>query len=97
MWIEDRTNGCTYDTFINQPIVKVNGVGIDGKPFRPGCEASAFNGDEIFRVKVSGYTAGQVAALTAFDKKPSKSAFFLEKPEEKDSSRFEKDNNFGPK
>lgn len=34
-----------------------------GKPFKPGCEASAFEADEIARVELKGYTAGQFGSL----------------------------------
>lgn len=90
MWIEDRTNNCTYDTMIHRSIVKVNAVGVDGEPFQTGCESSPFEGDEIFRVKVSDYTAGQVAALYPSLLK-SKSSFFSGDKEhrEKNSERHE--------
>lgn len=63
MWIEDHTTNRTYDTFINQPVRVVNSVGVPGQPFRPGCEAHAFQGNEIYRVQLNGYTGGQYASL----------------------------------
>ncbi|KTD67472.1 hypothetical protein Lsan_0363 [Legionella santicrucis] len=92
LWLEDRTTGYTYDTFINQPIIRIKSVGVDGMPFRPGCEGSAFKGDEIFRVKVSGYTAGQVAALTAFAPKPSKLGVFSGQNDKHDTTKHEDQN-----
>lgn len=66
MWIEDHTNGITYDTFINRGgIAVVNGVGVDGQPFKPGCEGHAFKGNDIFRVKAEGYTWGQLLAIAS--------------------------------
>lgn len=66
MWIEDNTNGITYDTFINRGgIAVVDGVGKDGEPFAPGCEGSDFEKNEIHRVKVEGYTWGQLIAIAA--------------------------------
>lgn len=75
-WLEDRSKGHTYDTMADGGIVKINTVGVDGEPFQPGCEGDAFEADEIFRVKVSGYTAGQVAAL--FKAKSYKPTLFRE-------------------
>ncbi|KTD10994.1 hypothetical protein Lgra_1960 [Legionella gratiana] len=66
MWIEDHTNDITYDTFINRGgIAVVDGVGREGEPFMPGCEGSDFEGDEIKRVKVDGYTWGQLLAIAS--------------------------------
>ena len=65
MWIEDRTNKVSYDTFIDRELVRVDGVGQEGQSFRPGCEHDAFQGDEIYRIKVPGYTAGQAAVIRA--------------------------------
>jgi hypothetical protein len=66
MWIEDRTNNITYDTFINRNgIAVVEGVGVDGEEFEPGCESDAFEGAEISRVKVAGYTWGQLLAIAS--------------------------------
>ncbi|WP_115707558.1 hypothetical protein [Legionella sainthelensi] len=66
MWIEDHTNNRTYDTFINRGgIAVVEGVGKDGEAFEPGCEGSPFEGDEIGRVKVAGYTYGQLIAIAS--------------------------------
>lgn len=66
MWIEDRTNGVTYDTFIDRGGIAVRQtVGVDGQEFQPGCEGDAFEGSEIFRVKVDGYTYGQLIAIAA--------------------------------
>ncbi|KTD67471.1 hypothetical protein Lsan_0362 [Legionella santicrucis] len=72
MWIEDHTNNRTYDTFINRGgIAVVKGVGKDGEAFEPGCEGSPFEGDEIGRVKVAGYTYGQLIAIASgAEKKP---------------------------
>lgn len=63
MWIEDHTTNKTYDTFIDQPVRKVDRVGVVGQPFQPGCEAQPFQGNEIFRVSLKGYTTGQYASL----------------------------------
>ncbi|KTD05921.1 hypothetical protein Lgra_2698 [Legionella gratiana] len=66
MWIEDHTNNITYDTFINRGgIAVVDGVGDEGLPFMPGCEGSNFEGNEINRVKVDGYTWGQLLAIAS--------------------------------
>ncbi|WP_115707561.1 hypothetical protein [Legionella sainthelensi] len=72
MWIEDHTNNRSYDTFINRGgIAVVNGVGVIGQPFKPGCEGHEFDGDDIGRVKVAGYTYGQLIAIAAgAEKKP---------------------------
>lgn len=63
LWIEDHTTGKSYDTFIDQDVRVVNRVGVPGKPFKPGCEASAFEGSEIARVRADGYTKGQFDSL----------------------------------
>lgn len=63
MWLEDRTSNRTYDTFINQPIVVINEVGKSGESFRPGCEADAFETNEICRVRIDGFTRGQFLSL----------------------------------
>ena len=63
LWIEDHTAGKSYDTFIAQDVRVVDRVGEKGKPFKPGCEASAFKADEIARVRVDGYTKGQYTSL----------------------------------
>jgi hypothetical protein len=66
MWIEDRTNGRTYDTFINRGGIALRGsTGVDGQDFQPGCEGHSFSGDNIKRVRVDGYTMGQLIAITA--------------------------------
>ncbi len=66
MWIEDHTNKRSYDTFIDRDgIAVVDDVGKDGRSFRPGCEGSPFKGNEIGRVKVDGYTYGQLIAIAA--------------------------------
>ncbi|AUH72219.1 hypothetical protein [Legionella sainthelensi] len=66
MWIEDHSNGITYDTFINRGgIAVVDGVGREGEPFAPGCEGSDFEENEIHRVKVDGYTWGQLIAIAS--------------------------------
>ncbi|KTD54472.1 hypothetical protein Lsai_3294 [Legionella sainthelensi] len=63
-WIEDHTHGITTDTFINRDsVVVIDEVGIEGKPFRSGCEGKAFPSDQITRVKIDGYTKGQVDIL----------------------------------
>lgn len=62
-WLENRSSNITYDTMAGAGVVKIKKVGIHGEPFQPGCEADPFEANEIFRVKVSGYTAGQVAAI----------------------------------
>ncbi len=63
LWLEDHTANKTYDTFINQNVRVVNSVGIPGQAFQPGCEASAFLGNQIARVKINGYTDGQYNSL----------------------------------
>jgi hypothetical protein len=63
LWLEDHTAGKSYDTFIDQDVRVVHRVGEEGKPFKPGCEASAFKADEIARVRVDGYTKGQFTSL----------------------------------
>lgn len=64
MWVEDHTNNITYDTFINRNgIAVVEGVGVEGGDFRPGCEGHAFDATDIRRVKVEGYTWGQLIAI----------------------------------
>ncbi|AUH71490.1 hypothetical protein [Legionella sainthelensi] len=72
MWVEDHSNNISYDTFIDRGgIAVVNGVGKDGKPFKPGCEGHAFNGKDIGRIKVDGYTYGQLIAIASgAEKKP---------------------------
>ncbi|KTD67469.1 hypothetical protein Lsan_0360 [Legionella santicrucis] len=72
MWVEDHTNNISYDTFIDRGgIAVVDGVGKDGKPFQPGCEGHAFNGKDIGRIKVDGYTYGQLIAIASgAEKKP---------------------------
>lgn len=63
MWLEDHTTKRCYDTFIEQDVRVVKNVGEKGKAFKPGCEASAFEADEIARVALKGYAAGQLASL----------------------------------
>lgn len=63
VWLEDHTARRTYDTFINQDVRRVNRVGVVGQAFQPGCEASPFQGNEIARVQVNGYTKSQVESL----------------------------------
>lgn len=63
VWLEDHTTQRSYDTFIDQDVRMVKKVGQPGRAFKPPCEASAFEPDEIARVKVNGYTAGQLASL----------------------------------
>ncbi|KTD67470.1 hypothetical protein Lsan_0361 [Legionella santicrucis] len=72
MWVEDHTNNISYDTFIDRGgIAVVNKVGKDGQPFKPGCEGHAFNGKDIGRIKVDGYTYGQLIAIASgAEKKP---------------------------
>ncbi|KTD63802.1 hypothetical protein Lsan_1235 [Legionella santicrucis] len=66
MWIEDHTNNRSYDTFINRGgIAVVDEVGMEGQSFQPGCEGSPFRGNEIGRVKVDGYTYGQLIAIAS--------------------------------
>ena len=71
MWIEDRTNGVCYDTFINQDIKLVKASKSNNTPFRPGCEEEPFNGkeNEIGRVKIPGYTMEQLLSIAASCKK----------------------------
>lgn len=66
MWLQG--GGVSYDKFINTPRVqKVNEVFIEGQPFGPGCEAGVFLPEQIVRIKVTGYTAGQVAHIPQAD------------------------------
>ncbi|KTD54321.1 hypothetical protein Lsai_3143 [Legionella sainthelensi] len=66
MWIEDHTNGNSYDTFVDRGgIAVVKGVGKVGESFKPGCEGSAFEKDNIYRIKKDGYTWGQLIAIAA--------------------------------
>jgi hypothetical protein len=63
MWLEDHSTNRSYDTFIDQPVRRVDRVGVPGQPFQPGCEAVPFPADRIVRVRLDGYTATQVASL----------------------------------
>lgn len=63
LWLEDHTAGKTYDTFIDQKVQILEGVGKQNSPFRPGCEADAFAANEIARVKVNGFTDGQMESI----------------------------------
>jgi len=63
VWLEDHTTKKTYDTFINQSVRSINSVGKSGQAFKPPCEATAFNANEIARVQLNGYTDGQYASL----------------------------------
>lgn len=63
LWLEDHTSNMTYDTFINQPVRSIHQVGVPGQPFRPPCEGSPFQGNEIARVQINGYTDGQYSSL----------------------------------
>jgi hypothetical protein len=66
MWIEDRTNGRTYDTFIDRGGIALRSTtGVNGQAFQPGCEEHAFSGGNIKRVRVDGYTMGQLIAIAA--------------------------------
>jgi hypothetical protein len=66
-WIEDRTHGITTDTFINRSsVVVVNRVGRDGEEFQPGCEGGALPPEDIVRIRITGYTKGQVDILTNY-------------------------------
>lgn len=68
-WIEDRTHGITTDTFINRDsVVVLDGVGVDGEEFRPGCEGDAFEPEQIVRTRITGYTKGQVDILTNYNR-----------------------------
>lgn len=66
-WIEDHTNGFTFDTFPSiKNAVIINGFGRDGEDFKPGCEGRALPGQNIVRVNVDGYTQGQMDILTNY-------------------------------
>lgn len=66
MWVEDHTNKRSYDTFIDRGGIAVrNSVGVDGGDFQPGCEGHPFDGNGIGRIKVAGYTYGQLIAIAA--------------------------------
>ncbi len=60
MWLEDRTNRITFDTFIYRDIVNLNTIGKDFRSFAPGCEGNKFRAEEIVRVRVNGYTESQL-------------------------------------
>lgn len=62
MWIE--ANGKTFDTFIDRNgIAELDRVGVEGAEFEPGCEGHPFEATDIRRVKVDGYTWGQLLAI----------------------------------
>ena len=63
MWLEDHTAKKSYDTFIDTKIIVVDGVGQINQPFQPGCESDPFYGNEIARVKVNGFTTGQIKSI----------------------------------
>lgn len=66
-WIEDRTHRITTDTFINRDsVVLIDRVGRDGEPFQPGCEGDDFEAEQIVRIRITGYTKGQVDILTNY-------------------------------
>ena len=65
MWIEDRKNHVTYDTFNDvDGVIRVAGDSGDGADFRPGCETDALPAGEIVAIKVGGFTANQLRMLT---------------------------------
>lgn len=66
LWLEDHTAGWTYDTFIGQPIRRVNRVGGDHQPFQPGCEARPFDANGIARIRVDGFTIGQHESILRY-------------------------------
>ena len=64
MWIEDRENNVTYDTFPGTDgICRVEGHSGDGGNFRPGCESEAWEAEHIMSVPVSGFTQAQLQVL----------------------------------
>ncbi len=70
MWLEDRVANRTYDRFINTTsVLKTRkAVGAPGQSFRPGCEESAFTAFDIVRIKIDGYTEGQITSIRALRK-----------------------------
>lgn len=71
-WIEDHTNKITTDTYVDRnSIVAVSRVGIDGEAFQPGCEPIAIQPKDIVRVRIDGYTKGQIDILTRYNRPPS--------------------------
>jgi hypothetical protein len=63
LWLEDYTERVTYDTFINQPVVIVDRIGVPGHSFKPGCESAPFPATQIARVRVDGFTKSQIASI----------------------------------
>jgi hypothetical protein len=63
LWLEDHTARVTYDTFINQPVVIVDRIGLPGHSVKPGCEGSPFAATEIARGRVDGFTRSQIASI----------------------------------
>ncbi|KTC93928.1 hypothetical protein [Legionella cincinnatiensis] len=66
MWLEDVTNNMSLDTFINRNGIALrNCTGEANQGFQPGCEGHQFEANDIMRVKVPGYTYGQLVAIAA--------------------------------
>lgn len=66
MWLEDATHNISLDTFINRNGVALrNCTGDANQGFQPGCEGRQFEANDIIRVKVPGYTYGQLVAIAA--------------------------------
>ncbi|WP_115704961.1 hypothetical protein [Legionella sainthelensi] len=66
MWLEDATHNMSLDTFINRNGIALrNCTGNLNQGFQPGCEGHQFEANDIIRVKVSGYTYGQLVAIAA--------------------------------
>lgn len=66
-WIEDHKHGFTTDTFINRgSIVFIPRTGTEGKAFQPGCESSPVPPQAIMRIKIDGYTKGQIDILSQY-------------------------------
>jgi hypothetical protein len=63
LWLEDHTARRSYDTFIKQPVVVVDRIGLPGHSFQPGCEATPFPATQIARVRVDGFTRSQIKSI----------------------------------
>ncbi len=64
-WLEDRNNRIVFDTFIDKTLLQ--SVSLDNyttaKGFRPECEKTAFPFERVWKVRVDGYTLGQLECL----------------------------------
>jgi len=65
LWLEDHTTIKTYDTEPGEVVRRVNGVGAEDQPFRPGY-GSIYGQEQIARVPKAGYTKWQQKSFPEF-------------------------------